>query len=71
VKVDFFGHKLRDGDRLLMCTDGLTNMVDETEIFAIINTEDEIGRRAGELIGRANLYGGKDNISVILIEPED
>lgn len=69
VKVDFFGHRLRRNDKILMCSDGLSNMLDDDEMFEIVNAEDEIARKAGELINRANTYGGKDNISVVMIEP--
>ena len=69
VKIDFFGHKLRENDKILLCSDGLTNMLEDDEIFDIVNRPEELSRRAGELINRANTYGGKDNISVILVEP--
>ena len=69
MKIDFFGHKLRDNDKILLCSDGLTNMLENEEIFDIVNRPEELSRRAGELINRANTYGGKDNISVILVEP--
>ena len=35
----------------------------------IVNREDEPARKAGELINRANTYGGRDNISAVLVEP--
>ena len=54
-----------------MCSDGLTNMLDDDEIMEVVNTDDEPARRAGELINRANTYGGKDNISVVLVEPDE
>ena len=71
VKVDFFGHKMRRNEKLLLCSDGLTNMLDDDEIMGVVNTDDEPARRAGELINRANTYGGKDNISVVLVEPDE
>ncbi len=53
-------------DILLMCSDGLTNMVTENEIYDIIRTDVE---KANEiLISRANEHGGIDNISVIIVE---
>ena len=69
VDVDFFQVELKAGDIVLMCSDGLTNMLEDEEIFDIVNRPEELSRRAGELINRANTYGGKDNISVILVEP--
>ncbi len=54
------------GDVLLICSDGLTNMVSENEIYGIIRTNIE---KANEiLVSRANENGGLDNISVIIIE---
>lgn len=69
VKIDFFGHKLRNNDKLLLCSDGLSNMLEDDEMFEIVNRDEEVSRKAGELINRANTYGGKDNISVVLVEP--
>ncbi len=69
VKIDFFGHKLRNNDKILLCSDGLSNMLEDSEMFEIVNRDEEIARKAGELINRANTYGGKDNISVVLVEP--
>ena len=53
-----------------MCSDGLSNMVDEFEIEYVIRTEEELKKRAKTLIESANRNGGKDNISVILIDPQ-
>ncbi len=70
VDIDLFAFKLKPGDYILMCSDGLSNMVDELEIEYIIRTEDGIKRKTEALIEAANRGGGKDNISVILIRPE-
>ena len=69
LKIDFFGHKLRYNDKLLLCSDGLSNMLQDEEIMEIVNREDEPARKAGELINRAHTYGGRDNISAVLVEP--
>lgn len=69
VKTDFFSVTLREGDMILMCTDGLTNMLSDEEIRMILNGARDIVERAEELVRRANENGGRDNISVILIEP--
>lgn len=53
-------------DILLICSDGLTNMVSENEIYGIIRTDIEKANEA--LISRANANGGIDNISVIIVE---
>lgn len=70
VDIDLFALKLKPGDILLMCSDGLSNMVDEFEIEYIIHTEEGVQKRAEALVDAANRNGGKDNISVILIDPQ-
>ena len=52
----------------LLCSDGLYNMVENKEILKIINKDDSIENRAQNLIDLANKNGGKDNVSVILVE---
>ena len=69
VDVDFFKVSLREGDIVLMCTDGLTNMLEDEEIRMIINAGRDVIEMAQKLIEAANNHGGKDNIAVILIEP--
>ena len=53
-----------------MCSDGLSNMVDEFEMEYIIRSEDGVKDRARALVEAANRSGGQDNISVVLIEPQ-
>ena len=69
VKADFFSVRLEEGDMVLMCTDGLTTMLEDREIRMILNGARDIVEKAQELVDAANENGGKDNISVILIEP--
>lgn len=60
--------KLGPGDMLLLCSDGLTDMLSDTEIEAILaNTCTSFESLTGELINAANEKGGHDNVSVILI----
>lgn len=70
VDIDLFALKLKAKDYFLMCSDGLSNMVDELEIEYIIRTEDSLKKKAWSLVEAANRGGGKDNISVILVEPQ-
>ena len=70
VDTDLFALKLKSGDQILMCSDGLSNMVDELEIEYIIRSEDSAQARVKALVDAANRSGGLDNISVILIEPQ-
>lgn len=69
VEADFFDLELEDGDMVLLCSDGLTNMVEDETIRLILKGEGNLRERAEELIRVANDNGGKDNISVIIIEP--
>ena len=57
------------GDEILMCTDGLTNMLEDEEIRMILDGARDIVEKTQELVRAANENGGRDNISVILIEP--
>ena len=71
IKVDFFREVLTDGDLLLLCSDGLTNMVTDQEIARIVFSFRSLEAAADRLIFEANMAGGKDNISAILINPFD
>lgn len=70
VDADLFALKLKSRDVILMCSDGLSNMVDEFEMEYIIRAEESISEKAQGLVDAANRSGGKDNISVILVEPQ-
>lgn len=69
IEADFFNLELRQGDMILLCSDGLTNMVDDETIHQILTRDGSLKDRAEELVRTANHNGGKDNISVIVIEP--
>ena len=68
VKIDFFDMKLEKGDRILLCSDGLTNMIDDDEILRIVKKCSSPKEAAQRLVTEANKSGGKDNISVVLAE---
>ncbi len=68
VKADFFEVELAEGEGVLLCSDGLTNMITEEEIFSIISRRQSLEDRSAALVEAANLSGGRDNIAVILIE---
>ena len=70
VKVDFFEVDLERGDKILMCSDGLSNMVEDDVLYDILKNT-YIGDVADELIEEAKNNGGQDNISVIVIDPFD
>lgn len=69
IDVDFFEVELAENDRILMCSDGLTDMLEDREIFEIIKTGVSSEDIVEMLVGQANRYGGNDNITVILTEP--
>lgn len=69
VEVDFFDWELETGDMVLLCSDGLTNMVDDETIYRILKGDGSLRDRVEKLVETANLNGGRDNISVIVIEP--
>ena len=70
AKVDFFEVDLEKGDRIVMCSDGLSNMVDEDVIYDIVKNT-YIGDVVDELIEEAKMNGGSDNIAVIVIDRFD
>ena len=70
VDVDFFDLKLEKGCTILMCSDGLSNMVEDEKIQEIISDpEADIDQKGSALLREANQNGGKDNIAVVLVEP--
>ena len=64
---DFFELTLDQGDKILMCSDGLSNMVEDDELMDIISENDNLQEAANKLVERANYYGGKDNISAVVV----
>lgn len=69
VVADYFEVPLVEGDVVLLCSDGLCDMMEDEDIMYIVrNCQKDIGAAAHQLIERANENGGKDNISIILIE---
>ena len=69
ITADFFQLEVRPGDIILMCSDGLTNMLEDEEIRVIVRSGRDIVEKAEKLVEAANSNGGRDNIAVILIEP--
>ena len=69
IEIDFFDEDIFEGQRILLCSDGLTNMLEDGDILRILNGSGELQEKAERLIDLANKNGGKDNITVIIIEP--
>ena len=68
VVVDEHTVPLLDGDRLLLCSDGLTGMVAEDQIQAILEAEPDPQRAADRMVKAANRAGGIDNITVLVLD---
>ncbi len=69
VDIDFFEVDVEQGDCILMCSDGLTNMIEDEDIRAIIMSQRDVAEQAEKLVDTANRNGGRDNITVIVIHP--
>lgn len=67
IVPDFFEIDLCEDDICLMCSDGLSNMVEDDEIKDIVLENDSLEDMVRALVDRANYYGGSDNISVVII----
>ena len=69
-RSDVEAHELsvKLGDSLLLCTDGLSNMIADSEIEAILGEPVPVEARAERLIAAANEAGGVDNVSVVVVE---
>ena len=67
VVPDFFEVELSAGDYVLLCSDGLTNMVEDSVLKEmVLNAEASLKEKAESLVELANKNGGRDNISLIL-----
>jgi len=71
VRTDLFEVELSQGCLVLLCSDGLTNMLEDEEICSILKEDASLKAKAERLITRANEKGGRDNIAVVLIDPFD
>ena len=68
---DCFSVPVEKGDRILLCSDGLYDEVDDDTILAVLNRYDDMKVCAEDLVYMANENGGNDNISVICVDLED
>jgi protein phosphatase len=68
VQVDVYTLDVEAGDRLILCSDGLTDMVRERDIERIARDEPDPQRTAEKLVDAANVAGGVDNITVVVLD---
>ncbi|QER67357.1 Stp1/IreP family PP2C-type Ser/Thr phosphatase [Paucilactobacillus nenjiangensis] len=66
--TDISIYRLDKHDQLLLCTDGLSNMVSDDEIAAVLSSDFDIKAKCQELIAQANQAGGPDNITVLIAD---
>ena len=66
VSADFFEVDVLDGDHILLCSDGLTNMVDDEKLEEILSGDGTEEEMAEKCIEEAWVYGGLDNIAVVI-----
>jgi PPM family protein phosphatase len=71
VTVDTWSYPVRPDDVLLLCSDGLTSMLNEARIEQILQENPTLQRAAERLIDAANAAGGRDNITVVLFRVEE
>jgi serine/threonine protein phosphatase PrpC len=71
VEVDTFRIPARPGDVYLLCSDGLSGMVSDPDLAAIVGADDSLSSTAKTLIDAANDNGGRDNITAVLFKLED
>jgi PPM family protein phosphatase len=66
VLLEVNDHRVEPGDIYLMCSDGLSDMVDDQGIAAILGNDAPLEQKVAQLVDAANANGGRDNISVLL-----
>src|SRR5439155_7926572 len=71
VQVDETEVRVRDGDRLLLCSDGLSGMVSDQAIERILASSEEPQEAAGRLVEAANQAGGVDNITALVLDVDE
>ena len=71
VEFDLFTYKLQVGDRLLLCSDGLSDVVEPAQIRKVLLKVPSPQRAARDLVTVANAHGGPDNITVIVVDAVD
>lgn len=68
LEVDLRDHDARPGDRILLCSDGLTSVLADDRIAEVLVREADPQRACDELVAAANAGGGPDNITVVILD---
>lgn len=71
VNMDVKTIIFEEDDKLLLCSDGLSNKVTETEMSDILRSDQSLTEKATELVELANNHGGEDNITLVIVEYSD
>lgn len=71
LNVDVTSHPMAVGDVLLMCSDGLSGMVVDSDLERIVRDNPDPQKAAGLLVAEANAHGGEDNITVLLLKRDE
>lgn len=71
VEIDIYEFGLTDGDIILLCTDGLSNMVSDEEIISSISSSENVIIAPKNLVDLANKKGGADNITAVILKYAD
>lgn len=66
--ADYFQVKYKKGDKILMCSDGLSNMINDEDLKIIVKKDIPVKDIVNELVYTANHNGGADNITAIVVE---
>lgn len=68
IEPDLYDIKIKPGNKILLCSDGLTNMVTDNKIYDVVTSQKDVETAVKDLITLANENGGNDNITAVLIE---
>jgi protein phosphatase len=68
VQVDIHMQEISDGDMFLFCSDGLSGMVDDAAILAVVKAAPNLERAVSDLVDAANQAGGTDNVTVLALQ---
>ncbi len=71
VSVDIGEITLKDNQNILICSDGLHNVLDNKKLLKVLTSKESIIFRGNELVEKVNAAGGNDNVTFILIENEE